>query len=265
MIILIRSLWTSATGMDTQQKNIDVTSNNLANTNTTGFKKSRVNFQDLMYQTINQPGTPNAQGSEIPVGIEVGHGARAGATQKLFTPGSLQSTDNPLDMVIEGDGFFQVERPDGTIAYTRDGSLKQDSEGRLVTSDGYPLQPEIFVPEGATDISITSDGTITARVDGEPEPEELGQVELVRFSNPAGLNSTGRNLYEETVASGDPIVGFAGEDGYGTIAQGYLEMSNVEVVEEMVNMISAQRAYEINSRSIQASDEMLQTASQLKR
>ncbi|MGM0410874.1 MAG: flagellar basal-body rod protein FlgG [Bacillota bacterium] len=261
---MIGALWTASTGMDSQQTNIDVISNNLANTNTTGFKKSRVNFQDLMYQQIRQPGSPNAQGSEIPVGIEKGHGSKVAATQKLFTEGSVQATDNPLDILIEGDGFLQVQKPDGSIAYTRDGSLKLDGQGRLVTSDGYLVQPQIDIPEDATDISITSDGTVNVKLEGEEEAQTQGQLELVRFSNPAGLNSTGRNLYESTSASGEPQVNTPGSEGYGTISQGYLEMSNVKVVEEMANMISAQRAYEINSKAIQASDEMLQVASRLK-
>ena len=261
---MIGALWTAATGMDSQQTNINVISNNLANVNTTGFKKSRVNFQDLMYQQIRQPGSPNAQGSQIPVGIEVGHGSRVSATQKLFTEGSVQATDNPLDIVIEGDGFLQVQKPDGSIAYTRDGSLKLDGQGRIVTSDGYLLQPQINIPENATDISITSDGTVNVLVEGQEEPQTQGQIELVRFSNPAGLNSSGRNLYEDTMASGEPQTGQPGTQGFGTISQGFLEKSNVKVVEEMVNMISAQRAYEINSKAIQASDEMLQTASRLK-
>ncbi len=262
---MMRGLYTAATGMNAQQTNIDMISNNLSNVNTTGFKKSRVNFQDLMYQQTRQPGTPNAQGAEIPVGTEIGHGTKLAATQKLFTPGSPQSTDNPLDLIIEGEGFFEVLKPDGSIAYTRDGSFRQDSDGRLVTADGHPLQPEIFVPENATSVSITSDGTVSAQIAGEPEPNQLGQIELVNFSNPAGLNSTGRNLYTESVSSGQPMMGVPGEGGFGTISQGYLEMSNVKVVEEMVNMITAQRAYETNSRTIQAADDMLNTANQLKR
>ena len=262
---MINALWSAATGMNTQQTNIDVTSNNLANVNTTGFKKSRVNFQDLMYQNIKQAGTPNAQGSQIPTGIEVGHGTKVAATQKMFTPGSLQATDNPLDISIEGDGFLQVMRPDGTIAYTRDGALKQDSQGRVVTSDGYPIQPQINIPQDATKISITSDGTVSVQVAGGNQPQQIGQIELARFSNPAGLQSNGRNLYEPTVASGEPVVGAPGAQGFGTVAQGFLEKSNVKVVEEMVGMISAQRAYEINSKAIKAADDMLQTASNLTR
>jgi flagellar basal-body rod protein FlgG len=262
---MIGALWTAATGMDAQQTNIDVISNNLANVNTTGFKKSKVNYQDIMYQRLREPGTPNAQGAQIPVGIEIGHGSKVSATQKIFLAGSVQNTENPLDIVIEGDGFLQVLRPDGTIVYTRDGSLKQDSNGRVVTSDGYPIQSEIYIPQDATEISITSDGTVTVRIAGDNEPQLLGQIELARFSNPAGLISLGRNLFEASVASGEPMINYPGAAGYGTITQGFLEMSNVKVVEEMVNMIAAQRAYEVNSKAIQAADDMLKTANQLRR
>lgn len=262
---MIGALWTAATGMNAQQKNIDVISNNLSNVNTPGFKKSRTSFEDLMYKIVSQPGSPNAQGSQIPVGTEIGHGSKVSATQKIFTPGNLQSTDNDLDIVIEGDGFLNVLRPDGTTAYTRDGSLKMDSDGRLVTSDGYLIQPEIVIPPNATSITITSDGTVNVQIPGVNEPQQQGQIQLAKFSNPAGLNSLGRNLFEESVASGNPIPGTPGQDGFGTIAQGFLEMSNVKVVEEMVNMIAAQRAYEVNSKSIQAADEMLKTSNQLRR
>ncbi len=262
---MMRALYTSATGMEAQQTNVDVISNNLSNVNTTGFKKQRTNFQDLVYQESRHPGTPNAQGEEIPVGTEVGHGTRVSATQKLFTQGSLEETGNPLDLVIEGDGFFQVSMPDGSTGYTRDGSLKMDSQGRLVTADGHPIQPEIMIPEEATDISVTSDGTVSYQMPGEEGMQEAGELELVNFTNPAGLSSQGRNLFSETDASGPPVPDRPGENGLGTIEQGFLEMSNVEIVDEMVDMITAQRAYETNSRSIQASDEMLQTANQLKR
>ncbi len=262
---MIGALWTAATGMGAQQVNIDVISNNLANVNTTGFKKSRLNFQDMMYQRLKQPGTPNAQGAQVPVGVEIGHGTKVSATQKIFSKGSLQNTGNPLDLLIEGDGFLQVLRPDGTMAYTRDGSLKQDSTGRVVTSDGYPVQPEIFIPQDATEISITSDGTVSVQIAGGNQPQQLGQIQLARFSNPAGLNSGGRNLFEATSASGEPMVNNPGAAGFGTIVQGFLEMSNVQVVEEMVNMIAAQRAYEVNSKAIQAADQMLSTATQLRR
>lgn len=262
---MISALWTAATGMKAQQTNIDVISNNLANVNTTGFKKSRVNFQDLMYQRVREAGTLNAQGAQVPLGIEIGHGARVSATQKIFTTGDLQNTGNALDIVIEGDGFLQVLLPDGTMAYTRDGSLKMDSTGRIVTSDGYPIQPEIFIPQDTIEISITTDGTVSVLRGGNAMPEQVGQIQLARFSNPAGLNSLGRNLFGATVASGEPVINNPGAEGYGTIIQNFLEMSNVHVVEEMVNMIAAQRAYEINSKAIQAADEMLGTASQLRR
>lgn len=260
---MISALWTSATGMNSQQTNIDVISNNLANVNTSGFKKSKINFADLIYTNMREPGTPNAQGAEVPTGIEVGHGSKVNSTQKIFSQGNIQNTDSPLDMVIEGDGFFRVQLPDGNVAYTRDGSFKQDSNGNVVTSDGYQLDPPIQINQEATEISITSDGMVNLKVNGENQ--QVGQIELYRFSNPAGLSSEGRNLYTETVASGAAMAGVPGQNGFGTITQGFLEMSNVKVVEEMVNMIAAQRAYETNSKSIQASDEMLQTANQLKR
>ncbi|MFP4020038.1 MAG: flagellar basal-body rod protein FlgG [Halanaerobium sp.] len=260
---MISALFTSATGMNSQQTNIDTISNNLANVNTSGFKKSKINFADLIYTNMREPGTPNAQGAEIPTGIEIGHGSKVNSTQKIFSQGNIQNTDSPLDMVIEGDGFFGIQLPDGEIAYSRDGSFKQDSNGNVVTSDGYQLEPPLNIPAEATEISITSDGTVNATVDGENQ--QLGQVQLYRFSNPAGLSSEGRNLYSETAASGQAMEGSPGEDGFGTVTQGFLEMSNVKVVEEMTNMIAAQRAYETNSKSIQASDEMLQTANQLKR
>ncbi len=262
---MIGALWTAATGMKGQQTNIDVISNNLANVNTTGFKKSKVNFQDLMYQRLKEPGTPNAQGAQVPVGVEIGHGSKVSASQKIFTNGNMQNTANPLDICIEGDGFLQVLMLDGTIAYTRDGALKKDSTGRVVTSDGYPIQPEIYIPQDATEISITADGTVSVQVAGNNMPQQIGQIQLARFSNRAGLNSIGRNLFNDTVASGAPMVNNPGAPGYGTVEQYFLEMSNVQVVEEMVNMIVAQRAYEVNSNVIQAADDMLRTASQLKR
>ncbi|MCK8824573.1 flagellar basal-body rod protein FlgG [Fuchsiella alkaliacetigena] len=264
---MMRSLSSAATGMKAQQLNIDTTSNNLSNVNTSGFKKSRVNFQDLVYQTLREPGTPNNQGSQVPNGIEVGHGVRPASTQKLFAQGGFKNTENPLDVAIEGQGFFQVLRPDGTVAYTRDGSFKQDENGQLVTSDGYIVQPDddIVIPDEATSVIISEEGTIHAEIPGEDDYEEIGQLELAQFPNAAGLESLGRNLFGETPSSGDAIVGEPGEDGFGTLAQGYLEESNVEVVDEMVNMIQAQRAYETNSKSIQASDEMLQQANNLRR
>lgn len=262
---MIRALWTAGTGMMAQQMNIDVISNNLANVNTSGFKKMRLEFEDLLYQTVRAAGTTAAQGSAVPTGLQVGHGVKNVSTTKLFSPGDPLNTGNPFDMLIEGDGFFQIQMPDGTTAYTRDGNLRVDSEGRLVTTSGYGLQPEITIPENVTSVSIGKDGTISVLVAGETEAQEVGRIELVRFLNPAGLINLGGNLYRQSSASGEATAGNPGEEGLGTIGQGFLEMSNVKVVEEMVNMIMAQRAYEINSKAIQAADEMLQTANNLRR
>lgn len=262
---MMRSLWTAASGMTGQQFNIDTISNNLANVNTAGFKRSRVDFQDLLYQTVRFAGTPVTEGAQIPTGIQMGHGTRAVSTQKIFSPGSVKQTDNPLDVAIEGEGFFQVMLPDGRTAYTRDGAFKKDSEGRLVTSDGFFIQPEIVIPADALEVTIGNDGTVTAMLPGESQPQEVGQLELVRFVNPAGLESFGSNLYLATAAAGQPIIGQPGLDGFGSLRAGYIEMSNVQVVEEMVNLIVAQRAYESNSKAIQASDDMLQTANNLRR
>ena len=262
---MIRSLWSAATGMQAQTLNIDVISNNLANVSTSGFKKSRADFQDLLYQTLRSPGVSSSADTQVPTGIQVGHGVRPAATQKMFTQGEFQKTENELDMAIEGDGFFQILQPNGETAYTRAGSFKLDSDGRVVTSDGFPLEPEITVPTDAVSLSIGTDGTVSVLLANETAGTEIGKIELADFTNPAGLNSIGRNLYLPTASSGDATVGTPGEDGYGTIAQGYLELSNVSVVDEMVNMIVAQRAYETNSKTIQASDEMLQTATNLRR
>lgn len=262
---MIRALWTAGTGMISQQLNIDTISNNLANVNTTGFKKMRVEFQDLLYQTIRTAGSSSSQGIQLPTGLQVGHGSRPVATTKLFTQGDIVQTDNPLDLVIEGDGFFQVQMPDGSNAYTRDGAFKVDSTGRIVTSEGYLLQPEITVPDGTTTINVGSDGTVTAEVPGQSAPQNIGQIELATFINPAGLTNFGKGLYLQSGASGDPVTGTPGTQGIGTLIQGSLEMSNVKVVEEMINMIVAQRAYEVNSKAIQAADEMLQTANNLRR
>lgn len=262
---MMRSLWTAASGMAGQQFTVDTIANNLANVNTAGFKKSRVDFQDLLYQTLRFAGTPVTAGAEIPTGIQVGHGVRPVATVKIFSQGTFRETNNPLDLVIEGDGFFQILLPDGTVAYTRDGAFKKDSEGRIVTSDGFVLEPEIIVPPDAIEISVGTDGTVSVVRVGGGEPEQIGRIELARFVNPAGLRNYGRNLFLATAASGPPIVGQPGLDGFGAIAQGFLEMSNVQVVEEMVNLILAQRAYDANSKAIQASDDMLQSANNLRR
>lgn len=262
---MMRSLWTAASGMTAQQSNMDVIANNLANVNTTGHKKHRAEFQDLMYQTMRQAGIETGPDNQLPTGLQMGHGVRLVATNTIHTQGNFQSTGNPLDMAIEGEGYFQVTMPDGTVAYTRDGSFKRDSTGRLTTSEGYLLEPEIVIPDNATDITISTDGRVFAKIPGQNEPEDEGQIELTRFTNPAGLESNGRNLYLETAASGAPINSVPGEEGAGTIVQSYLEMSNVQVVEEMVNMIIAQRAYESNSKAITTSDSMLETANGLKR
>ena len=260
---MIRSLWTAATGMTAQQLNMDVISNNLANVNTAGFKKSRADFQDLLYQVSRAAGTESVNGDEVPTGIQVGLGARSAAVQKIFTTGDLQQTGNDLDIAIEGNGFFRVLMPDGEEAYTRSGAFKKDGTGRMVTSDGYPLEPQIVIPENATRLSITEDGAVNAYLDGEAEPNQIGTIELTSFSNPAGLEAIGRNLLLETPASGAPVDGIPGQEGFGALAQGFLEGSNVNIMEEMVGMITTQRAYEINSKAIQTSDQMLQMVNNL--
>jgi len=262
---MLRSLFIAATGMEAQKLNIDVISNNLANVNTTGFKKSRADFQDLMYQTIRAPGATSAEGVQIPSGIQVGLGVKPVAVQKIFLQGDFVSTGNNLDLVIEGDGFFQIQRPDGTTAYSRSGAFKLDSEGRIVNSDGYPLEPSISIPANTTSITIGSDGKLTVQQAGTTTPTEVGQIELAKFLNPGGLSAIGKNLYQSTASSGEPTTGNPSLEGMGTLNQGFLEMSNVNVVEEMVNMIVSQRAYEMNSKAVQASDEMLQVANNLRR
>ena len=262
---MIRSLWTSATGMQAQALNLDVIANNLANVNTAGFKKSRAEFQDLLYETLRPAGTSSSQDTQVPTGIQIGHGTRPSTVLKIFSQGSMENTKNELDLAIEGDGFFQIILPNGETAYTRDGSFKLDSDGRIVNSDGFALEPEISIPSDALSISVGIDGTVSVLQAGDSTPSEIGTIELARFVNPAGLISTGRNLYITSEASGDEMTGTPGEDGLGSIAQGFLEMSNVSVVDEMVSMITAQRAYEVNSKSIQTADEMLQMANNIKR
>ena len=262
---MLRSLWSAASGMVAQQANIDVIANNLANVNTTGFKKIRTDFQDLIYQTIRQAGATSGPDNMLPTGVQMGLGVRQAATQHIFTTGNFQASGNPLDVAIEGDGFLQITMPDGTLAYTRDGSLKKDAQGRIVTSEGYFLEPQITIPSTATALTISAEGLVSATIPGQTSPQELGQIQLARFVNPAGLNSIGKNLFKESDASGAPVVTNPGTDGAGTIVQNYIEMSNVQVVEEMVNMIVAQRAYEMNAKAVTTSDEMLQTANQLKR
>jgi len=262
---MIRSMWIASTGMKAQQLTIDVISNNLANVNTVGFKKSRADFEDLLYQTTKIPGAASSPTTQVPTGIQLGQGVRPVATQKVFTIGSMQGSGNPLDMAIEGDGLFQVTKPDGSIAYTRDGTFKLDKDGNIVMSNGYLLEPAISIPNDAESIFISSDGIVSVQQYATTTPTEVGNIELVRFLNPAGLQAIGRNLLLETEASGTPLTGVPGEDALGTIAQGFLEMSNVSVVDEMVNMIVAQRAYEINSKTIQTADSMLQMANNLRR
>ena len=262
---MIRSLWTSATGMQAQALNLDVISNNLANVNTSGFKKSRAEFQDLLYETLLPAGTSSSQETEVPAGIQLGHGTRPSSVLKIFSQGNMENTQNELDLAIEGDGFFQITLPNGEIAYTRDGAFKLDSDGRIVNSDGFTMEPEIAIPSDAMSISVGLDGTVSVLQAGESTPSEIGTIELARFINPAGLISMGKNLFIPSEASGNEMTGTAGEDGLGTLAQGFLEMSNVSVVDEMVNMITAQRAYESNSKAIQAADDMLQLANNVKR
>lgn len=262
---MIRSLYTAATGMEAQKLNMDVIANNLANVNTVGYKKSRADFQELLYQTVRQPGATSAEGTQIPSGIQVGLGVKPVAVQKIFLQGDFVQTGNSLDLVIEGDGFFQVNMPDGTLAYTRSGAFKLDSQGRIVNSDGYPLEPAISIPANALSTTVGSDGKVTVLQPGNTTPTEVGQIEIAKFMNPGGLSAQGKNLYLPTGSSGDATTGTPGVEGLGTIQQGYIEMSNVNVVEEMVNMIVSQRAYEITSKTVQASDEMLQTTNNMKR
>ncbi len=262
---MIKAMNTAATGMVAQQTNIDNIANNLANVNTTAFKKSRIEFQDILYQNFRRAGTPSAVGSIIPVNLDVGYGSRAVATSRQFTPGSVTITNNATDLSISGNGFFQVQMPDGTNAYTRDGSFKISADGQLVTADGFRMTPEITVPQDATDLAVGIDGQVNAMVIGNEAPQQVGQIELAKFINPAGLSAVGHNLFIETAASGSPTTGNPGNDGLGTIDQGHLETSNVSVVDEMVNMIMAQRAYEINSKVIQTSDDMTQVVNSLKR
>jgi len=251
--------------MEAQRLSIDVISNNLANVNTTGFKKSRADFQELIYQGIREAGASSAEGVELPTGIQVGLGVQPSAVQKMFQQGDFVSTGNNLDLVIEGQGFFQIVKPDGEIAYTRSGALKLNSEGNIVNSDGYALEPAITIPPNALQITITPDGTVSVMEAGSSAPTQVGQIELAQFINPGGLNALGKNLFSPTASSGEATPGNPGADGLGNINQGFLELSNVNVVEEMVNMIVSQRAYELNSKVVQTSDEMLATANNLRR
>jgi len=261
---MLRSLYTAATGMKANQLYIDNISNNLSNVNTSGYKKSKLEFQDLLYQTLVEPGGSNAEGAKSPQGLQVGLGVRSAANQRIFSQGNLQQTNNPLDVAISGSGFIQVQMPSGEIGYTRDGSLKVAADGTLVTSNGFPIEPMIQIPEGTKEISIDAYGHISVVLDEAGATEEIGQLELAKFLNPAGLKSIGNNQYLATSASGEAEVDSPGNNGLGTLQQGYQEASNVELVEEMVSMIIAQRAYEVSSKAIQTSDSMLQMANQLK-
>lgn len=262
---MIRSLFTAATGMVAQQLNLDVIANNLANVNTTGYKKNRADFQDLMYQIIEEPGTSNGQQGTSPSGIQVGLGAKPAAVGKVFSQGDFESTGNSLDVAIEGDGFFQVTLPSGDTAYTRSGALKLDSTGILVTSDGYQITPSITIPADAIGVTIAEDGQVSVKQQGTTAATQVGQLQIARFQNPAGLRARGRNLLEETESSGSATLGTPGENGVGTISQGFLESSNVSVVEEIVQMVTGQRAYEANSKVIQTADNMLSSAINVKR
>ncbi|HUB90942.1 MAG TPA: flagellar basal-body rod protein FlgG [Dyella sp.] len=255
---MFSSLWIAKTGLDAQQTQMDVISNNLANASTTGFKTSRASFQDLMYQNEGQPGSQTTQQTEAPSGLLLGTGVKVVGSEKLFTQGAITQTGNSLDVAIQGNGFLQVTMPDGTIAYTRDGSLHEDSTGQLVTADGYPLVPAITLPANVNSVTIGTDGTVSATSNGSTTPTTLGVMQLANFVNPAGLQPMGQNLYLETQSSGTAQTGQPGVNGMGTLAQGSLESSNTNVVEEMVNMIEAQRTYEMNSKSISAVDDMLQ-------
>jgi flagellar basal-body rod protein FlgG len=262
---MLKAMRTASSGMMSQQMNVDNIANNLANVNTTGFKQSRVEFQDVLYQKYRMAGTATAVGSQVPNELAVGYGTRPVSTIRSFTPGDLSATGNPLDMALDGDGFFQVQYSDGSTVYTRDGSFKMSADGRIVNSDGFPLLPEITVPEDAQSVSIGATGIIQVLQAGQNESVDVGQIELARFVNPAGLSAMGHNLYSVTGASGDPMTDQPGNSGLAAIYQGYLEMSNVNVVDEMVNMIVAQRAYEMNSKAIQTADDMSAIANNLKR
>lgn len=257
---MMTSLFTSATGMGGQQKQIDTIANNLANVNTPGFKMDRNNFQDLLYSQERVAGAATSPNTQSPNGLYVGHGVKPISTEKIFTQGNIKNTGIELDVSIDGDGFFQILRPNGTISYTRDGSFKRDSGGRIVTADGYPIEPEIVIPPDASQLIIGEDGTVEAILEGETLSTKIGNIQLAKFINPGGLTPIGKNLFTETNASGQPFINEPGQDGLGFVSQGFLEMSNVEVVKEMVDMIIAQRAYEVNSKAIKTSDDMLETS-----
>lgn len=260
---MIRSLWIARTGMDAQQMQMDVIANNLANTSTTGFKRSRAVFEDLLYQTLRQPGAQSSQQTQIPAGLQLGTGVQPVSTERIHTQGNLQQTGNALDVAINGAGFFQILMPDGTTSYTRDGSFHKDNQGQMVTASGYPLQPSITIPPNALSVTIGTDGTVSVTQPGSPNAVQIGSIQLASFINPAGLQSTGDNLYQETAASGTPTPNTPGTNGLGVLSQNYVETSNVNVAEELVSMIQTQRAYELNSKVITTSDQMLARLTQM--
>jgi flagellar basal-body rod protein FlgG len=261
---MFRSLSIAATGMSAQQTQLESISNNIANANTDGFKKQRVDFQDLLYQTVRAAGAQTSATTRSPTGLQLGSGVRVAGTARVFSQGNTIVTNNPMDLAIQGDGMFVVQQPDGTPAYTRTGGLQKDASGQLVTPEGLPLDPPIVIPNEAVSVTVGYDGTVTAMIQGQGAPVELGQITLASFVNPAGLHSLGRNLYIPTASSGEAQVGPPGQDGRGSLLQGALEKSNVDVVEEMVGLISTQRGYEVNSKIITAADEMLRAATQMR-
>ncbi len=261
---MMRALSVASTGLAAQQLSVEVIANNLANVSTIGFKKSAWDFQDLLYQTLKSPGTTTEVGT-TPVGIQLGSGVRAVSVHRTFKQGAFQETQNAFDLAVEGEGFFQVTLPDGSVAYTRTGAFKLDSEGNMVTPEGYPILPDITIPSDALSVTIDPDGDVFVLTPGSGTPTQNGTIELARFTNPSGLTSMGKNLFQETAASGTPATGAPGLDGFGTLLQGSLEGSNVNIAEEMVNMIVAQRAYELNSKAIQTADDMMAVANSLKR
>lgn len=256
------ALHVARTGLDAQNMRMQVIANNLANVNTTGFKRDRASFETLAYQALTAPGAASSESTQYATGTNLGTGVQINGTAKIQTQGSLQTTDTPLDMAIQGDGYFQILLPDGRTGYTRDGNFNRSADGNIVTSDGYQLQPQIQIPENTTNLTIGADGTVSASLAGESAPSELGKIELARFTNPAGLQAEGNNILTETAASGQPQTGAGGTDGRGTIQQGALESSNVNIVEELVDMIETQRAYEVNSKMISSTDQMLQYVNQ---
>lgn len=260
---MIRSLWISKTGLDAQQTQMDVIANNLANVSTSGFKRSRAVFEDLLYQNIRQPGAQSSQQTQLPSGLQLGTGVRPVATERIFTQGNLQQTGNNKDLAIQGEGFFQVLLPDGATAYTRDGGFQVDNQGQLVTASGFPVQPAITIPTNAQSFTVGRDGTVSVTLAGSASPTQIGSLQLATFINPTGLEGKGENLYVETAASGSANANTPGTNGAGLLTQGYVETSNVNVVEELVNMIQTQRAYEINSKAITTSDQMLQKLTQM--